>query len=159
MTNEGKGNLVRVKYIVMDLQRTRISCNSGREGIEVLHAGGKKFFRVRSIRNGVELPHQELPWIIHRTQHKVFPYPWKKSQPHRPACHAQRSQKLRPLITVIADPPAIRGTEPCVGTGEPRVRGDVREDGNDKFIWEFENYKSEMERVNFRPKEVMGESY
>ena len=39
----------------------------------------------------------------------------------------------------------MRGTEPCVGTGEPWVWGDVREDRKDKFIWKFENYKSEME--------------
>ena len=44
---------------------------------------------------------------------------------------------------IIIDPNIVHHTESCIVTGELRVRGDVREDGMDKLIWEFENCEVE----------------
>ena len=38
----------------------------------------------------------------------------------------------------ITDPP-IRNTEAFIMSGELRIRGDLREDGEDKLVWESEN--------------------
>ena len=40
---------------------------------------------------------------------------------------------------IIIDPNIIHHTEPCIVTGKLRVWADVREDRNDKLVWEFEN--------------------
>ena len=143
LTNGGRVDTVRERYIVMSLQRARISLDPRKKGMEVLYAVDQKFIRVRSIHNGVEPPCRR-PLRNIQAQHEMFPYPREKSQPHLPTCHSQRSQKLCPLIAGVTDVPAIRSTEPRVGTGEPWVWGDVREDRNDKFIWEFEDCESEM---------------
>ena len=54
---------------------------------------------------------------------------------------------------VIVDPQFILNTEPCKVTDE--LRGDMREDGKDKLVWEFENCESRMERISVRSRELM----
>ena len=44
---------------------------------------------------------------------------------------------------IIIDPKVVHHMKLCIVTGELRVRGDVREDGMDKLIWEFENCEAE----------------
>ena len=56
---------------------------------------------------------------------------------------------------VIADPHTIRNMEPWVVTDEPWVWGDVREDGQDELVREFENCESAMEQVDVRSKELI----
>jgi hypothetical protein len=43
---------------------------------------------------------------------------------------------------VIVDLHTILNTEPCIVTGEPRVWGDVGENGKDELVWEFENCRN-----------------
>jgi len=43
---------------------------------------------------------------------------------------------------IIVDLQTIMKAEPCIGTGEVRVRGDVGENGKDELVWELENYKN-----------------
>ena len=47
--------------------------------------------------------------------------------------------------------------EPCMVTSKLRERGDVRENGKDKFVWEFENCENRMEQVSIRTTEVTQE--
>lgn len=42
---------------------------------------------------------------------------------------------------VIVDFHTILFTEPCIGTSELRLWGDVRENGENELVWEFENCK------------------
>ena len=58
---------------------------------------------------------------------------------------------------VIIDPHTIRDTEPCTVASEMRFWGDVRENGKDEFVWEFEN--CEVEMVNTRSKDRCEISY
>jgi len=58
---------------------------------------------------------------------------------------------------VIADIHTILEAEPCIGTGEVRVWGDVGENGKDEFVWELENCENGMGRVNIPSKEPMEE--
>ena len=62
MTKGGRVDTVRARCILVNLQRTSVSLNprKKKKGIEVLHAGGQKSIRLRSIRNGVERPHSGL---------------------------------------------------------------------------------------------------
>ena len=46
---------------------------------------------------------------------------------------------------IIADSLLMQSTESRIMTGVSRVWGDVRENGNDKLVWEFENYEGGME--------------
>ena len=48
----------------------------------------------------------------------------------------------------------IRDTEPCVVTAEPRVRGDMGENGKDDLVWEFANYDNGVEYIGIRSKGV-----
>ena len=52
---------------------------------------------------------------------------------------------------VIVGPPATPNPEPCILTGEPRVRGDMRKNGKDKLIWEFEDWEIGRKRLVFDP--------
>ena len=45
---------------------------------------------------------------------------------------------------VIADHHTVLKTEPCIVAGELRFWGDVGENGNDKFVWEFKDYENRM---------------
>ena len=47
--------------------------------------------------------------------------------------------------------------EPCMVTSKLRERGDVRENGTGKFVWEFENCENRMEQVSIRTTEVTQE--
>ena len=40
---------------------------------------------------------------------------------------------------VITGRQATPNPEPCIVDGKPRVWGDVRENGEDGLVWEFEN--------------------
>ena len=40
---------------------------------------------------------------------------------------------------VITNLAAVLNTEPCVVSGEAWVWGDMRENGGDELVWEFEN--------------------
>jgi len=42
-------------------------------------------------------------------------------------------------VIVIVEPHTILDTEPRMGAGEARFCGDVGEDDEDQFVWEFEN--------------------
>ena len=42
---------------------------------------------------------------------------------------------------VVVDLHAILLTEPCIGTGELRFRGDVGENRENKLVREFKNYE------------------
>jgi len=46
---------------------------------------------------------------------------------------------------VTVDLHVVLSTESCIVTGEPRFWGDVRENGKDKLVWEFEDWKNGME--------------
>lgn len=59
---------------------------------------------------------------------------------------------------VITDPKIIHHTEPCIVTGKLRVWADVREDGKDKFVREFENCEVGS-RLAFNPKNWYKSSY
>ena len=48
-------------------------------------------------------------------------------------------------------------TEPYMVTSKLRERGDVRENGTDKFVWEFENCENRMEQVSIQTTEVTQE--
>jgi len=47
--------------------------------------------------------------------------------------------------------------EPCIGTGELRIRGDVGEDGKDELVWELENCENGMGWVSIPSEEPMEE--
>ena len=103
-TNGGMAVVFCVICTLMNLRRARISPKPGiKKGTEVLHTGSHKFVRVQSIRNDIEVEHQGLARIP-PGQRDVFPYQWQKSQPHQPARHTQRSQRLPPLTMEIAYP-------------------------------------------------------
>ena len=44
---------------------------------------------------------------------------------------------------------ATQNLEPCILIGEPRIRGNVRENGKDKLVWEFENCENERNISTF----------
>ena len=44
------------------------------------------------------------------------------------------------MLVVVPNPEFVLNTEPRPVTGMLGVWGDVREDGKDELIWEFENY-------------------
>ena len=44
-------------------------------------------------------------------------------------------------------------------TDEPRIWGDMRENGKDKLIWELENYEYEGNRLAPDPKNGREDSY
>ena len=54
------------------------------------------------------------------------------------------------MVVVTADPPSVLNTEPWIATSEPWVWSDVRKDGKDKFVGQFENYENGMERISIR---------
>ena len=56
---------------------------------------------------------------------------------------------------VIVDPQFILNAKPCVVTDE--IWGDVREDGKDKLVREFENCESGMEQISVRSRELIRE--
>ena len=47
---------------------------------------------------------------------------------------------------------ATQNPEPCILIGEPRIRGNVRENGKDKLVWEFENCENKRNILTFYPK-------
>ena len=51
---------------------------------------------------------------------------------------------------IIANLHTVLDTEPCVVTGELRVWGNMREDGKDELVWEFENYENGTKQINFQ---------
>ena len=143
-TNRAEMLVYSMKYTVMNLHRTRISPKPRiTRCLEVLHAGSHRSVRVQSIRDGVEVPHKGLLWTP-PGKRDGFPYPWQKPQPHRPARHAQWSQRLGHLTMEITDP-LIRKTPTCMVSGKPWIWGDTREDVKNKFIREFENCKNGTE--------------
>ena len=125
----------------MNLQRIRIGSDPGaKKGTGAPHAGGHKRVRVQNIQEGVELSCTRFPRHLAVSYLDASPYPWQQPQPHRLTCHAQRSQKINPSSTVIVGIPGIINPEPRVIADVPRrVWEDVREDGQDKFVWEIEN--------------------
>ena len=44
-------------------------------------------------------------------------------------------------MVVIVDHHTVLKAEPCIVTGELWFWGDIREDGKDKLVWEFEDYE------------------
>ena len=53
------------------------------------------------------------------------------------------------MMVIIADPPRVQDTESCVVADEPRVRGDTREDVEDKFVRQLEDCENRIEQVSF----------
>ena len=56
---------------------------------------------------------------------------------------------------MIVDPEPTLNTESYPGAGVLGVRSDVRENGEDKLVWECNNYK--MEQVNIQSEELTQE--
>ena len=56
------------------------------------------------------------------------------------------------MVVITADPPSILNTEPWIAVSEPWIWSDVRKNGEDKFIRQFENYENGTERVSIRSK-------
>ena len=56
---------------------------------------------------------------------------------------------------MIVDPKPTLNTESYPGAGVLGVRGDVGENGEDKLVWECNNYK--MEQVNIQSEELTQE--
>ena len=97
---------------------------------------------MQSIRDGIELPHEDP----HRVEARA---PTAATQPHRTVCHTQRSYNLYPLPMVITGPQATPNPEPCIVDGKPRVWGDMRENGEDGLVWEFENCENGRNKLGF----------
>ena len=55
-------------------------------------------------------------------------------------------------MVVVTDSPHMPNTKSRIVTGELRVWGDVRENGKDKFVWEFENCENGL--INVQSKEL-----
>ena len=53
--------------------------------------------------------------------------------------------------------PLVRNAEAFIVSGALRIWGDMREDGKDKLVWEFENCENSMGQISVRPKEVTRE--
>ena len=139
-----------------NLQRMWISPDPRtKKGAMVLYVGSQKYVRVQNFHEGVELPLQGLQRTPAVRCFEAFPYPWRQSQPHRPTCHAQWSQRFYPPLVGIANPPHMLNAEPCIVAGGPWFWGDVRENKKDKFVWEFENCENQVEYVSIRPKGLM----
>ena len=60
---------------------------------------------------------------------------------------------------VITAVPAIWNTESGIVTSEPRVWGDVRENGKDKLVRKFENCENGRNRLVPDPKNGQEDSY
>lgn len=54
---------------------------------------------------------------------------------------------------VIIDPKFVLNTEPYPVTSTLRIRSNVREDGQDELVWEFEN--CEIQQISARYEELI----
>jgi len=149
LENAGKIGPCNGRGTFKNLHRgTRISRDQERKKVaDIPHAASQEHVSAQSVRDGVESPHNlilRFPCVLW-WHLNAFPYPWHQSQPHRLTRRAKWPQKFHPLVVAFTAPSTVWKREPCVATGELRVRGNPKEDEEDKFVREFENCESGIE--------------